>query len=254
MSLRPLLRLDDKVAAEGRRLQNIGGASMRGVGPIVLLTAAAVHLAILLLPSMRIRGTLPDSSPLPDLPLVWRPIPPATPSQMAYAPPAVASPPRAAARPEAAHADDPMPMRPLTLEPVLEPVLEFAMSGLPGALAVIIPGPDRPPPALEAGPSSRIFVGEEVDGEPILVERVPPVYPSAARTLRAEGRVTLALTVLADGTVGGVSVRDCSRKGLGFEAAAIAAAKRWRYEPARGQAPPRETIVTVQFRQQDERP
>ena len=92
------------------------------------------------------------------------------------------------------------------------------------------------------------------NAEPALIEPVRPVYPAAARTLRAEGRVTLRLAVLPDGSVGGATVLECSRKGLGFEAAALEAVKRWRYEPVSLQAGARKVVVRVHFQQQEERP
>jgi len=80
------------------------------------------------------------------------------------------------------------------------------------------------------------------------------VYPVAARSLRAEGRVTLRLAVLPDGRVGGATVLECSRTGLGFEAAALEAVKRWRYEPVPLQSGARKVVVRVHFQQQEGSP
>jgi protein TonB len=250
---RPLLRLEDKVAAEGRRLQNIGGPSMRWVAPAVLIVAATLHGAILLLPAVRTGATLPAASPLPDFPLVWRPAP------------AVVQPPerpterRTVAVPAA---PEPAPKRPavtravraLRTEPVPEPVPELGLNPISADVEAIIPDPDRPPPALELGPPSGALPTTAPDAAPSPIERVPPVYPIAARSFRAEGRVTLRLAVLPDGSVGRATVEECSRPGLGFEAAALRAVKRWRYEPTPLQSGPRKVIVTVHFQQHEGRP
>ena len=249
---RPLLRLEDKVAAEGRRLQNIGGPSMRWVAPVVLLAAATLHGAILFLPAVRARVALQTASPLPDFPLVWR-----------FAPAAV-QPPEAPAterRSVVPAEPEPVPKRPaatpfaraLTTEPVPEPPTAIGLNTISADIEAIIPNPDTPPPALELGPPSGGAPATPQDAAPALVERVQPVYPVAARSLRAEGRVKLRLAVLPDGSVGRATVEECTRRALGFEAAALDAVKQWRYEPAPLQSGPRNVIVTIHFQQQEGR-
>ena len=115
------------------------------------------------------------------------------------------------------------------------------------------PLPDTLLPALELGPPSGVVPVTPSDAEPALVERVQPVYPVAARSLRAEGRVKLRLAVLPDGSVGRATVEECTRRALGFEAAALDAVKQWRYEPAPLQSGPRKVIVTIHFQQQEGR-
>jgi TonB family protein len=67
---------------------------------------------------------------------------------------------------------------------------------------------------------------------------VRPVYPRAARRAKVGGTVYLDVIVRDDGTVGEITVVDSTRTGIGFEEAAIAAVKRWRYRPAmRGRQP-----------------
>ena len=56
-------------------------------------------------------------------------------------------------------------------------------------------------------------------------------YPPKALTARREGRVELFVTVLADGSVGEVSV--AASGGQEFDNAAVAAVRQWRFEPAR---------------------
>jgi periplasmic protein TonB len=255
--LRQLLRLEDKVAAESRRLENIGGPSMRWVAPMVLFAAVTLHGAILLLPAVRTRATPTAASPMPDFPLVWRRAPaPVRPLQPPAPPPSTRTasttpaPPRpAASLPQATEA-----ARALTTEPVPEPLPELAVNAISADIDAIIPNPDTLPPSVEFGPPSGLFPPNPPDAVPTLVERVAPIYPVAARSLRAEGNVTLRLAVLPDGSVDRAIVQVCSRRGLGFEAAALAAVKRWRYEPAPLQSGPRTVTATIHFQMQEVRP
>jgi TonB family protein len=247
--LRRLLRLEDKVAAEARRLENIGGPSMRWVAPAVLFAALALHGAILLLPAVRTRAMPTAASPAPDFPLVWRRAP--APTQPTPRPvvradaAAPAPPPPTASRPMARDV-----ARALITEPVPEPAPQLVL--ISADAEAIIPYPDAWPPSLEVGPSSGPPAA--ADAPPGLVERVQPVYPVAARSLHAEGRVTLRLAVQPDGRVGRALVEECSRPGLGFEAAALAAVKHWRYEPVPLQSGSRNVTVTIHFQNQDARP
>lgn len=71
---------------------------------------------------------------------------------------------------------------------------------------------------------------------PQVINAVEALYPQRFLAERVEARVELLVTVLADGTVGAVSV--AASGGQEFDAAAIAAVSQWRFEPARrgGQA------------------
>jgi protein TonB len=251
--LRRLLRLEDKVAAEARRLENIGGPSMRWVAPAVLFAAVALHGAILLLPAVRTRAMPTAASPAPDFPLVWRrapaPVPPkAEPVVRADAAAPVAQPP-AASGPVAREVP-----RALITEPVPEPAPQLVLTTISTDAEAIIPSPDAWPPSAEVGPPSGPTSAGPTDAPPNLVERVQPVYPVAARSLHAEGQVTLRLAVQPDGRVGRAVVEECSRPGLGFEAAALAAVKHWRYEPAPLPSGSRTVTVTIHFQNQDVRP
>ena len=72
---------------------------------------------------------------------------------------------------------------------------------------------------------------------------VAPVYPEGARRRGIEARVVLRLLVGQDGGVDQVTVLECDRPDLGFEEAAVEAARKWRYQPARVDGRP----VTVWF-------
>ena len=248
--LRPLLRLPDKVAAEGRRLKQIGGPPLRWVAPVALLAAAALHGMLLLLPVPQTRAALLAPSLTTDFPLVWRPeaaaVPPPPPIQAPrpiHAAPVAPQP--AATRPAVA-----VMTRPTWTEPVPEPAPELTLTMISADVEAIIPNPDPPPEHEDVGPQAV----SRADAPPSLIDQVPPVYPLAARSIRAEGKVTLRLFVLPDGSIGRAIVEESSRPGLGFEAAALAAVKRWRYEPAPLQTGMRKVSVTVHFQRQEARP
>jgi TonB family protein len=237
----------------------MGGPSMRWVAPIALAAAIVVHAAILLLPAIHTSAALPEPSAMPDLPLVWRPAPP----EPTPPPPALASrapqsagapsgaPPSAAADTVLAHAS--LRAHALTLEPVPEPPPDLPATTIPAEMEAIIPDPDGVPPSTPAGPPAGA-TQTSADSSLSPIAHPPPIYPIAARSLRAEGHVKLELSVLPDGTVDGAVVESCSRPGLGFEAAALDAVKRWRYAAAPLQSGPRRVIVTVHFQRQEGRP
>lgn len=128
------------------------------------------------------------------------------------------------------------------------------MNAISADIEAIIPGPDALPHSPELGPPSRVAPATPPEVAPVLLESFRPVYPAAARALRAECRVTLRLAVLPDGSVGRATVEECSRKGLGFEAAALEAVKRWRYEPAPPQSGARRVLESVHFQMEEARP
>jgi len=257
--LRSLLRLDDKVAAEGRRLQQLGGPSLRWLAPLTLIAAALLHGAILLLPAVRTEALPQPASAAPGFPLVWRPLapaphPPESPPPME--PPAPIARTQPSTAPVGAGREDvappaTRPARAFPIEPVLEPSPMLALTRISAEVEAIIPNPDPPPPAFEPGPRSAATAS---DAALAPIEQVPPAYPVAAKTLGAEGSVTLRVAVLPDGTVAGAVVISCTRPGLGFEAAALAAVKRWRFAPAPLQSGSREVPVTVQFQRQRPHP
>jgi TonB family protein len=67
---------------------------------------------------------------------------------------------------------------------------------------------------------------------PVPLRREAPAFPPAVREIGLEGSVEIALTVLADGTVGWVRVLRADPPGY-FEQAAISGVRAWRFEPAR---------------------
>jgi TonB family protein len=65
-----------------------------------------------------------------------------------------------------------------------------------------------------------------------LTRSVKPNYPQAALERGTEGWVDLVFTVRTDGSIADVSVTGAEPAGI-FEQAAMAAVRRWRYEPVR---------------------
>lgn len=248
-ALRSLLRLEDKVAAEGRRLQQIGGPSLGHLLPAIIVAVLVLHGAVLFLPAIRTRASLPAASVPQDFPLVWRmaaPSPPVVSVPEAPRPTPAGGPARP---PSAARATARAPQ----FEPVPEPAPELGGIAMIPDFDAVIPPPDAPPPSIEPGPPSSSAAATPAPA-PALVHRVPPVYPVLARSLRAESRVTVRLVLAADGGVAEASVLGCTRPGLGFEAAALEAVKRWRYEPQPARSGPRAVIVTVVFKRQEGSP
>jgi TonB family protein len=246
--VRPLLRLDDKLALQERHLQQLGGPPLGHLWLVLIVWTVALHAVILLLPTLRVRATLPASSPPQDFPLVWR----ATPPSGFFSPGAGAAAGESA---EAAALADPVTgsglvpsFRTRLMEPVPEPSPELGLSLPPPDVDVDIPPPDAAPPTLDPAPAGAALGG--VAGPP-LVARVRPVYPTAARSLRVEARVTVQLTIVPDGAVSHAEVLGCTRPGLGFEAAALDAVRRWRYAAQSAAASPRSVIVTVDFKFQE---
>jgi protein TonB len=69
----------------------------------------------------------------------------------------------------------------------------------------------------------------DVTTAPVLVKDVKPSYPPRALAAKQHGRVLLTLTVKPDGTVGKVRVTEHLSEEL--DAAAVRAAKQWRFKP-----------------------
>ncbi|MCP1372772.1 energy transducer TonB [Dyella lutea] len=81
-----------------------------------------------------------------------------------------------------------------------------------------------PSPKPAAAPAPRVT-------PPVLLRRVEPYYPQAARRARRQGWVELAFTVLPDGRVDAVRVLQ-AEPGSMFDLAATTAVRRWTFKPA----------------------
>jgi TonB family protein len=78
--------------------------------------------------------------------------------------------------------------------------------------------------------------------QPVLVQRVPPKYPSDAKKQNVEGTVLLRIRVGKDGAVGKIDVVNGDPQ---LAPAAIEAVQQWRYQPGTIGGSPFEAEVTV---------
>jgi len=69
---------------------------------------------------------------------------------------------------------------------------------------------------------------------PVILRRVPPVYPESLRRLRMQGTVILEAEILTDGSIREIEVYRSLMAGEGgFDEAAIQALRQWQFQPAR---------------------
>ena len=81
----------------------------------------------------------------------------------------------------------------------------------------------------------------------ILSTQKQPEFPPAAWDARITGAVLLEMRVLKDGSVGDVKVVQCTRPKVGFEDAAVAAVKGWRFEPGMENGEPIEVLTRLKL-------
>jgi TonB family protein len=79
----------------------------------------------------------------------------------------------------------------------------------------------------------------------IPASRVMPIYPESARKAGVNGQVTLQAVIHKDGTVGDVTVLKSPGAKFGFDEAAIAAVKQWKYKPGLQNGKPVDVYFTV---------
>lgn len=225
------MRLDDRVRAEDRLYASMFHTGDRRYLAWGFGVAVVLHLALLAIPVPR-SATTPAAPPEDGGAMVVR----------KYVPP----PPRIERRPIVARQltrrlpiPDLTPERP---EPIHEPQIEGIEPQAPPPDVEFIIGDPEPPPS--SGP---LFPGVAGVTSPMRVAAsyVQPVYPEHARRAKIGGKVFLQVIVERDGSVGEVSLLRCNRPGLGFEDAAIAAVRQWRYEPATQNGNPVVAVITV---------
>lgn len=124
---------------------------------------------------------------------------------------AVPAPRREPPAPTVAAVPVPESRPPASTMPVPPPVARIAPSPKPAAAVAVAPAPRVTPP--------------------VLLRRVEPYYPQAARRARRQGWVELAFTVLPDGRVDAVRVLQ-AEPGSMFDLAATTAVRRWTFKPA----------------------
>lgn len=150
---------------------------------------------------------------------------------------------------EAEDERDAQPLVELVVQPVVEPppepvVHDQALPARPSAalgqvakerlrkpapvaeVATPAPKPAEVAPPAPAAPAEPAFTSATCSDR-----GDPPAYPDKLRRLGREGTVVLCVLVLADGSVGEVSVKTASRY-AGFNRSALSAARQWRFDPA----------------------
>ena len=90
------------------------------------------------------------------------------------------------------------------------------------------------------------FNMDEVDDIPQVVRNVPPDYPYVAKRNRVQGEVVVRMLVTTQGTPQQLSVYSATPAGV-FDAAALNAAKRWRFKPGRYKGEAVDTWVLLPF-------
>ncbi len=102
----------------------------------------------------------------------------------------------------------------------------------------------RSPGAAAAAPLAALPEGSEL---PVLVTRVDPQYPEAARRLRVGGDVVLRVVVEANGSIG--RIETVAPAPFGMTEAAVDAVRKWTYRPARvsGQPVAVWKVIRVKF-------
>jgi len=88
-------------------------------------------------------------------------------------------------------------------------------------------------------------IGGVSNPEVIPSTRVQPTYPDLARKAKVAGQVVLQAVVRKDGTVGDITVLKSPGSKFGFDEAAIAAVKQWRYKPGLQNGKPVDVYFTV---------
>lgn len=237
------LRLEDRLRATGEHHLSLLHRGEGGRIGAAIAAAVAIHVAALLIP-FPAAGSSRSPAPRPAVrkPVEAQAVVPGPPELPHPAPPtreAPGSPVVAAVRP-ASISPAPAPL-PDVLEPLVESEQEMAPDELPSDVAILLGAPEPPP----AGPTP-VETGVATVPELIPESRVLPVFPQRARQLGVSGTVLLDVSVLADGSVGAVTVLRCTPSDVGFCQSAARAVKRWRYRPALHNGRPVQAYVTVQ--------
>ncbi len=216
------LSLDERIRAEDELRSELFHTRDRGLLVQALLLALALHVAVLFIR-------------LPDFKSALLPRPPERPrlDVRSYLPPS----PQAQPQPDARR-------QPVPSSPTPEP-----LPAEPQPLAAAEP---PPPPRELSPPTAPLLAGVGKVSNPVLIldTRVQPKYPEMARAWRIEGSVTLQAVIGTGGSVERLEVLQCDRQNLGFEEAALAAVRQWRYEPAiqNGQPVAVYSTVFVEFK------
>ena len=83
---------------------------------------------------------------------------------------------------------------------------------------------------------------------PTVVKQVKPNYTEAAKAARIEGDVVMKVVVLADGSVGDVTVTKSLDSVNGLDGQAVDAMKQWQFKPGEKDGQPVAVQVAVEMR------
>ena len=93
--------------------------------------------------------------------------------------------------------------------------------------------------------TSEIYKSGNGVTSPVLIKEVKPTYTKAAMDRKAQGTVEVNAVVLADGTVGDVTVKKSLDPDLDVEA--IRAAKQWKFKPGTKDGTPVPVEVSIEL-------
>jgi protein TonB len=88
-------------------------------------------------------------------------------------------------------------------------------------------------------------IGGVTNPELIPSTKIQPKYPEIARKAKIQGKVILQAVIRKDGTVGELQVLQSPGSKFGFDEAAIAAVRQWRYKPGLQNGKPVDVYFTV---------
>ena len=109
-----------------------------------------------------------------------------------------------------------------------------ALFGLLISLAACGGNPSSPTaPSRPSVPSVTVYEPGNGVSIPTLVREVKPSYTAQAIAARIQGTVLMSAVVLADGTVGEVTVIRSLQMHNGLDAQAVSATKQWLFNPGR---------------------
>ena len=112
------------------------------------------------------------------------------------------------------------------------------------ALVVASLGAVRTP--QEKGEQETLRPGEGVTA-PTIVKEVKPVYTDDAKKERIQGTIDMDVVVLADGTVGDVTVTKSLDAKYGLDDQAVKAVKQWIFSPGTKDQKPVNVLVSVEM-------
>jgi len=222
--------------------------SPTGIGIVILLHGAAITAlamskmempGVKLFDPLVIRNVPLDPVPdvIPPEPVKdQKPVPPQ--SQLDYVPPVVPSPPRGPA----------VPYDPTLDTPVFDPRPPANTDEAPTPPARPLPPiPEPVPQPLPKAEPAPVRVEARMRGE-----NLQPPYPASEEQLQREGKVSVRVTIGADGRVKTVSKISATSDAF-YKATEKHALRAWRFSPATLGGKPVESsqVLTLQFRLND---